>query len=1590
MLRRRGVALGLAALVTTVVFASAHGVRRMATAATPLPTFSSRVELPAIAADAAAAVPEQKLHGGLRELAVTDPGSEVLVSVESLEQLDLRAFGPAHQFTWPAGEHVAVLQVRAGHLKKLAALPAVYAVRSLEAGSGPGLPNVPGLQSLAERNLSAATLRDRAQRAGGWSGTPLAAPPRLRPAADLADGAGPTGWWDVEHGHAAKEAWDLGFRGEGVTVAVLDDAVDFAHYDLMDTWAVLPDGHPYAGWPQVFDPEAGMLRAADRLPPEDRPQSTRLAMNGMIEAYQESEVSPRDVGGQQRPTACFQPLIFQTAQAPRVLAPETCDYIVPDTSQGGTVRFGHHPDGVLRGLGAREGQLGEWAGVLLVDETTAGVFETVYVDIDNDRDFSDEKPVTKASPLAWRDITEPADGVPDLAAGLLYWISDGVLPFPASWVWGLEADILPAGRFVGMLFIQGGHGTLCGSNILSQGRLGVPPDQLLGFRNLPGGQPASTNLGMAPMARLVSVGDVYLRAGAFAASWRYTIFGHELDRDDDNIQVTSNSYGWSGTDNDGLDPDSRFVDHYVRTFSPETTFLVATGNGAPGYGSIVPPSPVTGIDVAASTQVGSTGWDSITDTAQITYGDIIPFSNRGPGAGASTGPDVAADGAHASGGSPINGLGDGRRANGTWGGTSRATPVAAGALTLVYQAFRQRHDRWPTFEEARAILMSGARYAGYDTLTMGAGVVDAADAVRIAAGLGGIYATPGEWRAGGYRGQSHAAFPNVVVPGDETTAEILLTNPSAEPITLQLSAQRLRRVASKDDALVTNRSAESAPALVVPDYLKAIDKSWIPAGTDLLTVRGVYPMAEFDVNGDQIVDSLHRLGIMQHTDIDGDGLLWDDRNGNGVVNYVAFGDSYVDATVDNVTTRHDGTQGAITVPLDEDGLDGPLAWYGLGCNDENGVPPQPEQDIRERIALIERGTCTFAQKILNAQAFGAVGVVVFTDDRARVTMGGDAAGIQVSGVMIDRPNGLALRQDLLDGKAVTVHLGSRPITKGLDGGAMVAYGESEIDAFEYMRFSDDWYGVRNNWEVSVHHPLERWSDGMYVALWHAARSVAVTNTHVTFRYDAYQYQPWTALRLGQDEVTIPAGGQITVTAELDVPVGTPPGALVGAIFADYPRRDGDEPVPTPGGFERQDLRTVIPVIASVAANYAWQGTVTLGGAGARDADAGYDNGAVRGAFHWNWRPESGDWRFFFLDAAPPEDGTHWLFRTVWDDEAAGSDIDTRIWGPVRDRYSDPDHPLNQDEDWSAPDWYGPYTLGRVGGSPYLHRGGGVFAFNTSSGGNEDWVAAPAAEGLHEVMLHNVLFSGSQIDMPYESTAASMRISGNSVRLYADRCATVTLTSQLPMPGFTARGVGMAAPEVLVDQPVQQDDPNDILSTTYRHTTTLATDALSLQITLDGQDDDDLDLFLLRDNDADGQFTYPDELYAQAPNGPSADEAISLGATPAGAYQVWVHGFGVNGTDSTFDLTIFALAGDDLYAQDVPTEVPAGVPVAFQVCANIEQLAGQDGPASGRLYFGPSAAPNLVIMPVTWWRALPTIHLPLSLKLDVLGASPEAP
>jgi hypothetical protein len=425
--------------------------------------------------------------------------------------------------------------------------------------------------------------------------------------------------------------------------------------------------------------------------------------------------------------------------------------------------------------------------------------------------------------------------------------------------------------------------------------------------------------------------------------------------------------------------------------------------------------------------------------------------------------------------------------------------------------------------------------------------------------------------------------------------------------------------------------------------------------------------------------------------------------------------------------------------------------------------------------------------------------------------------------------------------------------------------------------------------------------------------------------------------------------------------------------------DGDVPVRSPAGYELPHLRTVIPVNANVAAEYGWEGSVVFGGESADDPDAPYSNGSVLGAFKWDWRPESGDWRFFFVDAAeePPEN-TFWLFRSTWDDPTERqADIDTRVYHPVSDRYSQRFHPGNFEEDRSDPDWYGPYTLELLTRSPYLVSGS-TWPFQTSSGGYEDWLIAPAGDGLHEVMLHNVLFSGAQYEMPFETTASSVEVSRTFIPILNEECVPLSITPQIEMTGFRALGFGPSPAENFFDVPAVQDDPADPSTASFKHDVVLENGGAGLMASVIADPNDVLLLFVLYDADEDGEFSYPDEVLGWAQS-TDTEPVVNLSMPAPGAYQVWVHGAMVSEEDTTFDLSVDAMPVGPLFVQGAPDTIAAGQTVDMEVCIDTSQLEGIDGPVAGLVVMGPEGAPALFQILADWQRYSESIHLPLSAK-----------
>ena len=675
--------------------------------------------------------------------------------------------------------------------------------------------------------------------------------------------------------HNFAEAWEAGYTGSGTTVGVLDGGTDFGHPDLIGTWQTWSGltgvRAGWNGWPKAFDPFGTLQWISGAAGQAQIDQ-------GLSWYVKTAAVTCPDWANKAPQATC--PVKFSTRTGPSrnfSVAPGTKQhtYQFPaGASKSGNVRLGSHPDDHLLQL------FGERVAFLVTDATTAGVYDTIYVDLDNDYRFDDEKPVTKASPASYRDMD--GDGFTDLSGGLLYYISDGT---------GASGTILPGGvdafglalRFAPGAVVAwtgdydpaiGGHGTQTASNIVGQGVInGRAPE----FSDVPGGKYPGAVIGGAPHAKLAPYGDIYL-SFEFSTQFGYFLSTHPTR----GIDITSNSYGSSAVDNDGWDAASQEAD-YIHA-GGRTTPLFSTGNGAPGFGTVSPPSPTASISVGASTQFGGTGWDSIDRASQIVDDDVMVWSNRGPGATGATGVDVVADGAFSAGDITLNTILNGQEAWLTWGGTSRSTPVAVGATALVYQSWRQATGaNVPAnfFGTAKDILKSSAEDLGYDALIQGAGSVDAADAVATAAGAARV--APNEWRVGDYRGDEFPVMSHLIAPGGSDSQTFTITGGGTWDVA---DRQMVRTDSESFEFSSENISQENPFNFNAPDYLMDLtERVEDHPDADLMVVRLNFPRGQFDLGADYDFDQSWRLLTYDWTDINDDGNLWTDANDNGVVNH---------------------------------------------------------------------------------------------------------------------------------------------------------------------------------------------------------------------------------------------------------------------------------------------------------------------------------------------------------------------------------------------------------------------------------------------------------------------------------------------------------------------------------------------------------------------------------------------------------------------------------------------------------------------------------------------------------------------------------
>lgn len=646
---------------------------------------------------------------------------------------------------------------------------------------------------------------------------------------------------DVNEVHGAVDAWDTGYDGEGVLLAVIDDGFDMAHPDLQGQQARYESG-PYEGWPMAYDDYAAYQWK-----------------NGKISGWMADTTA--EIRGKTK-YASFDDVRYV------VKGIKDIDNKIV-SSKSGTMHIGYHPDPTLAAL---------WGGpvaVLVVDTQVAGVYDTVYVDVMRDFDFTNDKPCTKGDEISYYDFYDAnaganstvwngGDGFADYSGGMAYWISDGANVYPASdWTYGAEFLAGPGDAVAFIGAYAGTHGTMTSSSAIATG---VTMNGQLG--------------GMAPGAKLITIPFT----GSTVNAWLFAQFGVDGEPGTgDEATLVSNSYGWS---NEAVEAGYTYLDMIAMTISMQgpTLWFWATGNGGPGYGTVTSVMDATSVHVGAGTTMQYRyllGYEVIPEEQK--WGDVIPFSNSGPGRNGKLNSEIIASGAYSLEPMPLNivdelgSIGDGSAHLQVGSGTSHACPTVAGGAALGYQAYMLANGgAVPAKDYAKAVLMASADDMHFDAFKQGAGWLNAKTYVDAMGRSGGVMSlVDGEKSAtsafypGAYDGEKYDMFPNFLLPGESSIQTATTSNFGSDAASVSISSELLLKTGSD---IVTEKTMNKRDIFVdITDM--------VPESTDLLKVTMFMPYLKVDPQQDYVQDVEYWLEVHD----------WVDTNLNGVIGAKGIG-----------------------------------------------------------------------------------------------------------------------------------------------------------------------------------------------------------------------------------------------------------------------------------------------------------------------------------------------------------------------------------------------------------------------------------------------------------------------------------------------------------------------------------------------------------------------------------------------------------------------------------------------------------------------------------------------------------------------------
>jgi hypothetical protein len=754
----------------------------------------------------------------------------------------------------------------------------------------------------------------------------------------------------------------LGYQGSGVTVGIADTGVDFSNTDIRDSLArdelnrpimLDADGQGIVLTNATFVAnidEFGVMRNYTGDLPEGATSRVYVSDDGVfLDLNQGNKGTTIQVYNAFYPYGGSGPVLNGTMISDLKIGTDNRDYIV---SQSGVYHLGviyqPAPGGIF--LAAQV------VPILVVDAGEAGVYDTIIPDMstswedytrfdlepgerpDYDFDFTDETQIQLGEGKEFLVYDSDGDGRDNYSSGTVgAWVLDVHSVIEPDYT-AEEVDALgavngtllppmdPAGNFFGLMTDYYGHGSASAATVASAGQREY---------DIYGTGEKFNIAGVASEAEILPIKVLWFGDVLYAWMWAAGFDNHDTSWTYSNqtrADIVSNSWGVSAFPNldaaPGMDVLSLISNAIVTPKSmhpdyPGITMVTSGGNSGPGYGAMsVPATASFGITVGATTNnvfVGYSSFDGEPRFGNTTAhrNHVVDFSGRGPGIIGDPKPDIMGIGAYGFVPAPVTESVREPENNpfSLYGGTSMASPMAAGAAALIVEALQEDGSGYDPFL-IKNIMMSTATDLYSDPLAQGAGLVNVGDALRY------IRAQPGSFLVHNdatYRnvldvlespvasfnstdlGLEEIALPSRpypstpwfagrLEPGQRSIATFTVENPSGVPLELSVRSQAMGLTDYSqyrgDTVPYETDTVHTGPDAFVPNYIRLSDVRSFETLSDYLETPPPMPDAEMliltvDFDFDDFMQS--RDGLYAD-DMQIASLYlydWNDRNADG-------------------------------------------------------------------------------------------------------------------------------------------------------------------------------------------------------------------------------------------------------------------------------------------------------------------------------------------------------------------------------------------------------------------------------------------------------------------------------------------------------------------------------------------------------------------------------------------------------------------------------------------------------------------------------------------------------------------------------------